>query len=431
MRRLFLSLYGLIIVSLLVAMLATESFKSYFYDREVAGDHLKRAVMLTQAIQRDIAQGGNEAASLAWWRGQLHENDEIDLTVTALPPGVTRPYVKKVSISEAEDQLELLVPFDAARALNFSVHDRAEPGAVAAYYSGFALVFLVLAGLLYALIQVLYRHVEAIRQHARNVAEGDYGNTLPMPRAAAFLDLHQDLNRMAGALEEKTRDNHMLTAAIHHELRTPLTRLRLALDMALTTPRSHEIPGLLREMDGALNELTQLMEDLLLLSRLRLGPEAPPRAQLALDQLLAECVARCADPRIALHAEPCHLQANRPLLERALSNLLDNARKHARQHIAVALAVQGGDIVLEIGDDGPGIPAELRERVRQPFFRVERDRGRRSGGVGLGLAIADLALRESGAQWTIGDSAWGGAAFRLVWRATPAEPARKPEQASS
>lgn len=418
MKRLFLQVYSLIMGGLLVAMLTTNYFNNWFYSNEVEGDYLKKAIMLTRAIQRDIAQGGNEAQSLVWWRQQLHDNDEIDLEIAPLERGVTRAYVKKIAITEAEDQLEVITPFDATRALRFNVHDRSEPGALWAYYCGYVLIYLLLAALLYALTHLLYRHIDAIRQQAQRVADGDYSAMLPMPRVAAFGKLHDDINSMTHALAEKTQENHLLTAAIHHELRTPLTRLRLALDMALTTSRQQEVPELLQDMDGALHDLSQLMEDLLTLSRLRLAHQPLPREDVALAPLLAACVASLDDTRIQLNITPSllyHLHANRPLLERALSNLIENACKYASQRIAVTLTQIGEAIELDISDDGPGIPEEAREWVRQPFFRVDKHRNRSTGGVGLGLAIADLALKDSGAQWTIGTSALGGASFRLKW----------------
>lgn len=418
MRRLFLQLYGLILCSLLIAVVATEHFNNWFYTREAESEYLNYAIMLTTAIKRDIAQSGDEAKSLAWWQQLLHDYDEIELEMKPLEKNIKHAYIKQVAITEAEDQLVVIAPFDATRALTFNVHDQAEPGAVWAYYGGYVFIYLLLAALIYALTYVFFRHIDQVRRHAQRVAEGDYNAVLSKPRFAAFAELHDDLNHMTRALAEKTQENHLLTAAIHHELRTPLTRLRLALDMALTTPRIQEIPELLQDMDAALEELSRLMEDLLTLSRLRLAQQPPPREDLALDQLLAEYLVSLDDARIQWNLVPCRLHANRLLLERALSNLIENARKYARQRINISLTLTDDAIELDINDDGPGIPEEAREWVRQPFFRVDKHRSRITGGVGLGLAIADLALKDSGAQWVIGTSAWGGASFHLTWHAS-------------
>lgn len=427
MKRFFLQVYGLIMAGLLAAMLTTNYFNNDFYAKEVEGDHLRRVVMLTQAIQRDIAQGGDEARSLAWWHQQLQRNDEIELEVIPLEPGVTKAYVKTIAISEAEDLLEIVAPLDATRALLFNVHDRSAPGALWVYYSGYALIYSLLAALLYALTYALYRHIDGIRQHAQKVANGDFESRLAIPDLAAFIQLHEDLNRMTQILEEKTQENHVLTGAIHHELRTPLTRLRLALDMALTTPRQQEVPDLMKDMDEALNDLSDLMEDLLTLSRLRLTGQPLPHEILGLDQLLKACIADLDDRRFELnidHSMDYQLSANRSMLERALCNLIENARKFANQRVVLTLTRSGNIIELLVSDDGPGIPETAREKVRQPFFRADTHRNRATGGVGLGLAIADLALKDSGAQWSIGTSAWGGAAFQLTWQTDDIAPHR-------
>lgn len=415
MKRLFLQVYALIMGSMLAALVAMNYLNDAFYEREIEGEYLKKASMLTQAIRRDLERGADEKQTLAWWRAQLLDN-EMDLEMVPLERPLSQAHVNKLSVTEAEDQLEVVVPFDAARALKFSVDDRAEPGAMWAFYGGYAFLYLLLAALIYALTIRLYRHIDQIRRHAQRVAEGDYTPSLPAPSNPAFGELHADLDRMTRALAEKTQENHLLTAAIHHELRTPLTRLRLALDMALVSARTDEVPELLGEMDGALGDLSQLMDDLLTLSRLRLAHQPPPREEVALDQLLEQCAARLSDERISLALTPGRLLANRPLLERALSNLIENACKYARERIAITLTVTEHEVVLDISDDGPGIPEEAREWVRQPFFRVDQHRNRSTGGFGLGLAIADLALKESGAQWTIGSSQWGGASFRLRWQ---------------
>lgn len=247
------------------------------------------------------------------------------------------------------------------------------------------------------------------------MAEGDYRPPAAVPTLDAFHTLHQDLGRMSAALEQKTRDNQLLTAAIHHELRTPLTRLRLALDMAQFSRQPDQVPPLLDEMDAALGDLSQLMDDILTLSRLRLAQQAAPRSLIQLDALVQHCATRLDDARLTLVLTPCQLEANPPLLERAISNLLENACKYGSQQVQVSLRRTAADIELDIEDDGPGIPADQRQLVRQPFYRLDQHRHRSVGGVGLGLAITDLALRESGANWTIDSSALGGTAMRLRW----------------
>lgn len=423
MKRLFLQVYGLVMGSLLLGLLSLTYFNQYFYSMEIEDEYLNQATMLTQAIQRDIAHGIAEADSLAWWRQQLHDKDEIELEIHPRQAGATQASIKKISLTEAEDLLEITAPFDATRALHFKVHDQAAPGAIWVYYLGYILLYLFLGALLYALTHYLYRHIDAIRQHAKRVAHGDYLTPLPSSRIAAFKELRTDLNRMMASLSEKTHDNHVLTAAIHHELRTPFTRLRLALDMALASTRPEHAKELLLEMDAALDVLADLMEDVLTLSRLRLNQQTAPRAALQLDQLLITMTQTCHDPRLHVSAAACSLYANRALLERALNNFLDNARKYAREHIAIELKSNENQIELSISDDGPGIPEAERERAKQAFVQVKDRRLPTSGGVGLGLAIADLALKDSDALWSIETSIWGGTTILIRWQVEQKTPA--------
>jgi signal transduction histidine kinase len=96
-------------------------------------------------------------------------------------------------------------------------------------------------------------------------------------------------------------------------------------------------------------------------------------------------------------------------------NLLRNARTHARSTVAVNLRQESGRTVLEVDDDGRGIPATERERLFEPFTRLDDSRDRDSGGFGLGLAIVRQVARWHGGEATIGDSPLGGARVSIVW----------------
>lgn len=419
MKRLFLKLYGMLMCSLLLALLALNALNNRYYEHEIKDEYLKQTSMLAQAIQREVAAGGEEDEVLDWWRSQLRDN-EMTLDMVARPPAqiaTQTAYVQEIAVSEAQDQLVIMVPFDARRALRFSIDDQVEPGAMLAYYAGYAFLYLLLAGLVYALSYRLYRHIELVRQQAHRVAQGDYSAPPAAPGHSAFSELHADLGRLTESLQLKTRENELLTAAIHHELRTPLTRLRLALDMAQFSAQPEQVPPLMLEMDDALNDLSQLMDDILTLSRLRLAQQTAPRSAVQLDALILRCADKLDDPRLALELTPCQLQANQPLLERAISNLLENACKYGNMQIVVKLRRDGRTIALSVEDDGPGIPEDQRELVRQPFYRLDQHRHRSAGGVGLGLAITDMALKESGATWQIAGSPLGGTAMLVHWPA--------------
>ena len=102
------------------------------------------------------------------------------------------------------------------------------------------------------------------------------------------------------------------------------------------------------------------------------------------------------------------------MLARALSNLLRNAQKYAASAIRVTARRDGTRVTISVEDDGPGIPREERERIFEPFYRLDRSRDRATGGFGLGLSIARKAVLLHGGALQVGDSALGGAQLTVV-----------------
>lgn len=148
MKRLFLKLYGLLMGSLLLALMAPNALNKLFYEHEIKDEYLRQTSMFTQAMQREVAAGRNEDAVLNWWGSQLREN-EMTLNLIARTPEQARmqtAYLQKIAVSEAQDRLEIIVPFDARRALRFRIDDQVEPGAMLAHYGGYAFLYLLMAG---------------------------------------------------------------------------------------------------------------------------------------------------------------------------------------------------------------------------------------------------------------------------------------------
>ena len=103
------------------------------------------------------------------------------------------------------------------------------------------------------------------------------------------------------------------------------------------------------------------------------------------------------------------------LFQRAVENLLSNAVQHAGTRVVLELSRDGEGLHVTVHDDGPGIPEDLRDQVKLPFFRLESDRGRKTGGAELGLAIVTRIVERHGGQLTIGASPLGDAAVRTSW----------------
>jgi signal transduction histidine kinase len=208
------------------------------------------------------------------------------------------------------------------------------------------------------------------------------------------------MNAMLGRLQESAERQRRFVADASHELRSPLARMRAELEVDRAHPGSADPAATSASVLDETVRLQQLVDDLLLLARGDAGAlDAVRTAPVDVDAVVERLVAdrREHEPPIDTRGvTPVQLSADEAQLRRAVGNLLDNAVRHARGAVSVTLAERDGDAVLTVADDGPGIPADERERVFERFTRLDDARSA-DGGAGLGLAIArDIAERHGG-----------------------------------
>ncbi len=227
-------------------------------------------------------------------------------------------------------------------------------------------------------------------------------------------------NAMAERVEWLVRSRDELVQAVSHELGTPLARLRFQLELLETSPdaeREKRIRRMARELD-ALDDLVAELLGYIQSDELALERQVfTPRGSLADLAELAQ-LDDTADvvPEVRLDLEEgLTAYADQRLFQRAVENLLRNAVQHARAKVRLELAQDGAGIRVTVHDDGPGIQPELRDKVVAPFYRVEGGRSRKTGGVGLGLAIVRRILERHGGHLDIGVSPLGGAAVKTWW----------------
>ncbi|MFI6442205.1 sensor histidine kinase [Streptomyces sp. NPDC050759] len=274
---------------------------------------------------------------------------------------------------------------------------------------GLPVLLAVVAWVTWAVTRRALRPVEAIRQEmAAITASEDLARRVPVP------DTHDEVARLArttnetlAALETSVERQRRFVADASHELRSPIASLRTQLEVAAAHPE-------LLDLDGAVEDtvrLQHLAADLLLLARLDAG-ERGAGARVELAALARERAAGRAG--VTVRADAVEVTGSRGQLERVLDNLLDNARRHARSAVVVTVRRDGDrNAVVEVADDGDGVPAGDRERIFERFVRLDEARARDDGGAGLGLAIArDVAARHGGTL-TVRDAPAGGALFEL------------------
>ena len=210
--------------------------------------------------------------------------------------------------------------------------------------------------------------------------------------------LGDTLNELLGRVHAASETQRRFIADAAHELRSPIASLRTQLEVALAVPNSEDDwPRIVADALADVGRLGQLAEDLLLLARLDSGAV---RRQGGVDvgALLGEGE---ADADLVVDGDEVALR-------RMIDNLLVNARRYASSTVSATATRVGGDVVVTVDDDGPGIPAADRERVFQPWVRLDAGRGRDEGGAGLGLAIVRSIARAHGGDVNLESSPLGG-----------------------
>jgi signal transduction histidine kinase len=259
---------------------------------------------------------------------------------------------------------------------------------------GVPALLLLVAGLTWLAVGRALAPVSAIRRELADITATDLHRRVPVPPARDEVRLlAETTNRTLDRLEQAVGRHRRFVADAAHELRSPLAVLRTRLEIAPPQPLAAEA---LTDVE----RIQRLTTDLLLLARLDAG-EPPEYGEVDLGQVAAEEAALArprTDVRVDLRIEAgivVHGAAEH--LRRLVANLVDNAVRHAAHTVSVRLREQDGEAVLEVEDDGPGIPADQQEAVFDRFARLDEARARDAGGSGLGLAIArDIAVQHGG-----------------------------------
>lgn len=284
---------------------------------------------------------------------------------------------------------------------------------------------LAVAAVISALVSfLLARYLAAPLGHlsraSRRLATGDLtvrvGAALDQ-RKDEFGQLALDIDEMAKRLQESQQANQRLLRDVSHELRSPLARLRVALEIARNKDKNLVVEELNRiELEG--ERLENLIDEVLGLLRESSGPRELKLAHFDLAELLQDLVETvnyeiaegCGQIELQL-CSPLPLHADKELLWRVFENLLRNAMIHggdAGDIRVTGSVVSGQKIRVQVVDSGPGIAEAHVDKIFEPFYRVDEARNRKSGGHGLGLAIAASAVRRHGGRISASNKEGGG-----------------------
>jgi signal transduction histidine kinase len=271
----------------------------------------------------------------------------------------------------------------------------------------------------YPIVRRLTQRLEGLQRGVERWGDGDLSARVTAQGSDEVAFLAERFNHAAERIETLMEtqksllvSHKSLLANASHELRSPLARIRMGLELmgdgAGSTQRA--------EISRSINELDQLIDEILLASRLDARQaDAEPFENLDLTGLAAEECARVqAELGTAAQTHSLTVQGSPRLLRRLIRNLLENARRYGTGEISLELSQSGmgtrETVVIRVNDRGPGVPADQRERIFEPFYRLP-GASEREGGVGLGLALVKSITERHGGTVRCEDRPGGGASF--------------------
>ncbi|MCE2594473.1 two-component sensor histidine kinase [Motilimonas cestriensis] len=430
MRRLYLSIVIMALTSLF--------FLGWMLDQFEAADD-SQVKQTEYALYFQLMEGfAQQSATLTlsqlqlkvpeWHRAfnlplSMHHVDELalpqELQPQLLAPGGlllesdSRPYLVKSLASHPQYQLYLDLPeADNASPLDLWL--------TLAFYLG--------AGLLMALwLFPLTRRLSLIHKMATEFGKGQLDSRIPASRFSYIHWLEESFNRMAQQIEALIAENRMLASGLSHDLRTPLACLRFGVEAALDAEEAKEKDLVLLRMERDLEQMEQMVSAFLDYSSLDKRKGKLAIKQQRIDSLLidiqrqAQMLAKQQgkDIRFIIKTQQQLVYADKVWLSRALLNILSNGVRFAKHQLELRVTVEEGYWVIEVEDDGPGIPPEKWQSVFKPFVRLEASRSREQGNYGLGLAIAHkVALWHQGDIQLMVPTHLTGCCFRLRLKLT-------------
>ncbi len=285
-----------------------------------------------------------------------------------------------------------------------------EAGSHQGYF--FTLLFFALLAIAVALwLWPLARDIQQLQHQLKQFGQGMQLPEQKLPAHSLLAPIANSAQQMAEQIRRLVALQREMTHAVSHELRTPLARLSFALEMQDIAPADKQ--AMLQDV----KELDQLVDEMLDYARLESQTVQLTKEQVNLAELADNLVEKLTPlPGAAIKLQKpdaLWLCCDAHYLERALQNLLVNAKRYAKHQVQLTLSQQQDQLLVRVEDDGPGIAPEQRDNILQPFVRLDESRSKGHGGFGLGLAIVSRIVSWHQGQINIGDSALGGALFEL------------------
>lgn len=276
-------------------------------------------------------------------------------------------------------------------------------------------VILSLSIPVYAWLRPLWRDLRSIETAAKQIGTGQMDARVQLAENSTVHPIGQAFDSMADNIKILMEQQETLMQDIAHEIRTPLARLRYRLALISNTDDT--------TLDHDITEIEHLIDELLF--KAKVDAQAPTQninqtfnAETWLNHCINQAqITTSSDIQWTVHfaLSTSLCRGDEHLLTRALTNLLNNAKRFAQHQIVVSLTESAQHYRLSVADDGVGIPEEQVHHIFQPFYRLDQSRSRQTGGYGLGLAIVSSIAKLHHGSAQVTRSELGGALFSIVW----------------
>lgn len=299
-----------------------------------------------------------------------------------------------------------------------------EEGRLNTFYmiAAYSMLGVLLGIVLFFWVRPHWRDLEKLRLAAERFGDNDLSSRIQLSKRSNIRDLADHFNQMAARIEGLIANQRELTNAVSHELRTPIARLSFELDQLKQQTDPTQNNELIADMYADLGELEEMVSELLTYASLERGATVISRENIQasswLDSVVGSVALEADAAGVQLLIVECQVDEVRiepRFMARAVINLLRNAIRYADERVEVSLVRTGDHYQVRVNDDGPGVPIDGREKIFEPFSRLDASRDRRTGGFGLGLALVRRVSQSHGGRVEVAESPWGGASFLMTW----------------
>lgn len=421
MYRAFLSLYFLIVASVVLVGLAFDALLGVYAPDDVLSESDKDLLF---ALERQFLASPEGLAELLV-SDKFSAYQLADFANTQLAEQLRAGEAVVVHKDVGERQLYKLMPsrLGVPDWVLMISQQELRPAGPVAYNALIVVFYLAIAAIVFLWVWPLSRDLRKLQSQTRLVGQDHLAHPLAIGPTSPVFDLAESFNRMSARVKELLASHKEMTYAVSHELRTPLARMKFALEMAQSQLDPAKLQKQLVSVKEDVAEMDTLINQLLAYAGFEQSTQSlqqqPGDMAYLISCVLARVKTDCSNKELGFRFEnrldQTIVTCEWHLLERAIQNLLQNAARFAASSIRITLAHKLGCFCVEVEDDGPGVAEQDRERVFESFVRMSNHINAKSRGFGLGLAIVRRVMLWHGGTVSLDHSSLGGARFILRW----------------